>query len=350
MNHFKFNYKTTLPKEANAPSVTISGDEINNYVIRFSIIKKDGIHKVKELKCNTNQTIYSNINQWYSNWLIEVYKDNQLIITDTFDVTNKVVFIKMDGRALGDNIAWAPYVDEFRKHRNCTVICSTFFNDLFKNIYPEILFVQPNTNIDNVYAQYYIGASKEWSAKYSPVCVDDVSLQYVASMLLNLPTDEVRPELEKQFKKINYTKKYVCISEFASHENKHWKYENGWQTIVDYLNSIGYDVVAISKENTNLKNVIDLTGDKSIMDRGQILTNAEFFIGLSSGLSWLSWAVNTYVFLISDITPINHEFKTNVTRISANPEIDTIRYDTKKITTPDTVIESIKKYLESKNK
>jgi autotransporter strand-loop-strand O-heptosyltransferase len=349
MDDFKFSYKTTLPKEANAPFIKITGDEINEYLVVFSIIKKDGIHKIKELKCNTNQTVYSNINQWYSNWLIEVYKDNQLIIKDIFDVTNKVVFIKMDGHALGDNIAWIPYVDVFRKQRNCTVICSTFFNDLFKDIYPEILFVQPNINIDNVYAQYYIGASKEWSAKYSPVCVDDVPLQFAASTLLNLPTDEVRPELEKQFKKINYSKKYVCISEFASHKDKHWKYENGWQIIVDYLNSIGYDVVAISKESTNLKNVIDLTGDKSILERGQILTNAEFFIGLSSGLSWLSWAVNTHVFLISDVTPLNHEFQTNVTRISANPEIDSIRYDAKKITTPDTVINSIKKYLETKN-
>ena len=349
MDDFKFSYKTTLPKEANAPFIKITGDEINEYLVVFSIIKKDGIHKIKELKCNTNQTVYSNINQWYSNWLIEVYKDNQLIIKDIFDVTNKVVFIKMDGHALGDNIAWIPYVDVFRKQRNCTVICSTFFNDLFKDIYPEILFVQPNINIDNVYAQYYIGASKEWSAKYSPVCVDDVPLQFAASTLLNLPTDEVRPELEKQFKKINYSKKYVCISEFASHKDKHWKYENGWQIIVDYLNSIGYDVVAISKESTNLKNVIDLTGDKPIMDRGLILTNAEFFIGLSSGLSWLSWAVNTHVFLISDVTFINHEFQTNVTRISANPEIDSIRYDAKKITTPDTVINSIKKYLETKN-
>ena len=113
--------------------------------------------------------------------------------------------------------------------------------------------------------------------------------------------------------------------------------------------SLPFKIKLAYYESTNLKNVIDLTGDKSILERGQILTNAEFFIGLSSGLSWLSWAVNTHVFLISDVTPLNHEFQTNVTRISANPEIDSIRYDAKKITTPDTVINSIKKYLETKN-
>ena len=57
MDNFKFSYKTTLPKEANAPFITITGDEINEYLVSFSIIKKDGIHKIKELKCNTNQKL-----------------------------------------------------------------------------------------------------------------------------------------------------------------------------------------------------------------------------------------------------------------------------------------------------
>jgi autotransporter strand-loop-strand O-heptosyltransferase len=349
MNYGNFNYKTTLPKEANAPSVSIFGDMPSEYDISFNIIKNGEISHIKTIKCKTNETVFANFNQWYNEWQINVYENGNLVGKNNFNVTNEVVFIKMDAYALGDNIAWIPYVEEFRKIRNCKVICSTFFNDLFKNIYKEILFVEPNTNIENVYAQYYIGATHEWNAKYSPVCVDDVPLQYVASTLLYLPLTELRPPLEKQFNKINNNKKYVCISEFASHEKKHWKYPYGWQIIVDFLISIGYDVLVISKEPTNLKNVIDLTGNKSIMDRGQTLYNADFFIGLSSGLSWLSWAVNTHTFLISDVTHINHEFKGNITRISANPDLESVRYDAPNVTHPNTVIESIKKYLEIKN-
>ena len=350
MNTIKFNYKTTLPKEANAPSVTITGDVDMIYTVHFNILKDNALRRIKTMKCQTNQTIYSGINQWYTNWVIEVYNEyGNLVAEDKFDVTDRVVFIKMDAYALGDNIAWIPYVEQFRKLRNCTVICSTFFNDLFKNIYPNILFVEPNTNVENVYAQYYIGATKEWDAKYSPVCVDDVPLQYVASTVLNLPLVELRPQLEKQLKDIKYNKKYVCISEFASHEKKHWRYPGGWQLVVNFLNSIGYDVAVISKEKTNLINVIDLTGDKPIMERAQVLRNADFFMGVSSGLSWLSWAVNTHTFLISDVTQLNHEFTTNITRICANPDLDSVRYDANNITHVDTVISSIKKYLESKN-
>jgi autotransporter strand-loop-strand O-heptosyltransferase len=349
MNHIKFNYKTTLPKQANAPSVTIGGDLLVEYDVIFYIIKAGTIEEVKSVKCKTGETVYSNISQWFTNWYIEVYHDGLLVAEDTFNPDNSVVFIKLDAYALGDNIAWIPYVEEFRKKYNCILICSTFYNDLFKDVYPNILFVPPNTNVDNVYTQYYIGASNDGNKKYSPVIVDEMSLQYVAPSILYLPMVEVRPALEKQLIDIKFDRKYVCISEFASHEKKHWKCENGWQDVVDYLVSIDYDVFVISKEPTNLKNVTNLTGDKSIINRAQTLRNAEFFMGVSSGLSWLSWGVGTHTFLISDVTQMNHEFQSNVTRISANPTLTNVNYHAPFVTKSETVINSIKKYLESKS-
>ena len=98
-----------------------------------------------------------------------------------------------------------------------------------------------------------------------------------------------------------------------------------------------------------MKNIIDLTGDKPLMDRAQVLNGADFFVGVSSGLSWLSWGVGTHTFLISDVTQLNHEFKSNVSRISANPGLINVDYNAPNITKPETVIESIKKYLESKS-
>jgi autotransporter strand-loop-strand O-heptosyltransferase len=43
--------------------------------------------------------------------------------------------------------------------------------------------------------------------------------------------------------------------------------------------------------------------------------HSEFFIGLSSGLSWLAWAINKHVVMISNFTEEDHEFTTNCTRI-----------------------------------
>lgn len=350
MNRIKFNYKTTLPKEANAPSVEITGDILTEYIVSFySYTFPNGLELIKSVKCKTGETVFANFTQTFLNWFITVECDGTIVLDDAFTPQNKVIFIKMDAYALGDNIAWIPYVEEFRKEHNATIICSTFYNDLFKNAYPNILFVNPNTNIDNVYAQIYIGASNDGNQKYSFITVNQSPLQYVAPSALNLPLVEIRPKLEHQFPNIVYDRKYVCISEFASGENKFWKYENGWQDVVDYLKSIDYDVLVISKEPTTLNGVIDLTGDNTINSRAQLLKNAEFFIGVSSGLSWLSWSVNTHTFLISDVTQMNHEFQSNITRISANPDLKSIDYNAEFITSSETVINSIKKYLESKS-
>lgn len=345
MDTFEFNYKTTLPKIGNAPCVKIKGDGDNEYDVLFYVNTPNENKLLKITKCRTNQTIYAELAQWFVNWYIEIRLNGKLITSDKFDPKNKVVFIKIDGHALGDNISWIPYVEEFRKFYNCKVICSTFFNDLFKDVYKEILFVKPNTNIENVYSQYYIGAGYDGNIIYSPIMVNKSSLQYVAISILNLPPIEIRPPLEKLLVKRNNHKKYVCISEYASDPKKMWKYDNGWQVVVDFLNSIGYQVVVISKEETNLQNVIDLTGDQSLFDRAQTLYNAEFFIGTSSGLSWLAWAVNTHVFMISDVTHKEHEFRTNITRITANPDLREINYEVENITKPEIVIENIKQFL-----
>jgi len=338
MNTFKYNYKTTLPKQANAPSVTIDGALFLEYTVSFYVKREDGHLLIKKTICRTGETVYANSHQWYDDWYITIHLGETLISHDIFNPTGKVVFIKMDAYALGDNIAWIPYVEEFRKKHNCTVICSTFFNDLFVKVYPDILFVNPNTNIDNVYAQYYIGATNEENSLISPIKVNEHPLQFVASNTLGLTNTELRPKLESQFKKLNNNKKYICISEYASGIKKQWNFENGWQIIVDYLVSYGYDVIVISKEPTNLNNVIDLTGDKSISERANMLLNADFFIGVSSGLSWLAWAVGTHVIMISDVTPLSHEFKKNISRLSANKYLDRVDFNTVLITTAEDVI------------
>jgi autotransporter strand-loop-strand O-heptosyltransferase len=349
-----FDYKTTLPKDANAPSVYIEDIPENEYFVNFYSVDKNREYIDNNIPvnfvcggiCKSNQKIISGSHQWFDNWLITVSDANgNLIAQDVFDPTRKVIFIKIDAYALGDNIAWIPYVEDFRVKHNCTIICSTFFNYLFKDLYPNILFAEPNTNIENVYAQYYIGAQNDDNLKYSKVISDEHPLQATAYNNLGLEPREIRPQLENLLLRKKYDKKYVCISEYASNEIKHWKAIDGWQKVVDFIVEKGYDVVAISKEQTSLKNVINLTGDANILNTAQTLLDAEFFIGVSSGLSWLSWSVGTHVVMISDVTPINHEFQSNITRICANPEIKKVDYNAPKITDLNSVLEKINSLL-----
>ena len=48
----------------------------------------------------------------------------------------------------------------------------------------------------------------------------------------------------------------------------------------------------------------------SLAERFRLLKHAEFFVGLSSGLSWLAWASGTPVVMISGFTHPTNEFET----------------------------------------
>lgn len=318
MNTFEVSYVTTQPKQGNAPRVTIRGDVDEIYRVDFKEVNGDILSSGT---CKTNQVIIANIRQWYVKWHILVYDSkNNLVYQDIFNPNGKVVFIKMDAFALGDNIAWIPYVEEFRIRNKCQVICSTFYNDLFLKTYPNILFFEPNTYVGNVYAQYYIGAMDEPNYVYAPFMCKVGNLQYLASKTLGVSdAGEVRPPLENGFQHLTSPSgRYVTLSEFGSSKDKEWKDEGGWQKIVDFLNNKGYQVVVISKEPTKLFNVIDKTGDIPLVERVADIKGSQFHLGISSGLSWLAWGLGKNVVMISDTTPKWHEFSSNIVRFGGD--------------------------------
>lgn len=340
MNRFKVSYVTTLPKEGNAPRVTIIGDDIKKYKVSFYELNR-GL--VTSGFCETNQTIVGKTKQWFTEWIIIIDDEyGNPVYHEFFNPKGKKIFIKIDAYALGDNIAWMPYIEEFRKKHECIVICSTFYNNLFIDSYPEIMFVKPNIQIDNIYAQYYIGASDDDNPYYSPVKFNKVPLQTVATDILGLDRIEIKPDLSILCKHLppRVKNKYVTLSEHGSSDIKKWRDENGWQKVVDYLVSLDYSVLVISKEPTKLKNVIDLTGDVSLEKRAQDIYHAKAHLGVSSGLSWLAWAVGTHVVMVSDFTPKWHEFQTNISRFCAN-DLDSINYSADTQTKIEDVIQKL---------
>ena len=337
----KVDYLCYLPKEGNSPKVTIYSDHDEEFLVQF--IDNDTKRFIFGGLCKTNNSIIGK-RQWYTNWLIRVYdNEKNLRYKEEFNPTGQVVFIKSDAYALGDNIAWIPYFEEFRRKHSCTVICSTFYNHLFEEEYPDLLFVKPDTRISNVYAQYYIGANDDDNEMYSPSNSKKIPLQKVPCDILGLEFEEIRPKITIR-KPATAGSGYVCISEHASSSDKQWKYEGGWQRVVDYLNEKGYDVVVISKEPTELKNVIDLTGDYSLDVRITQLDCAELFIGVSSGLAWLSWGVGTHVMMISDVTPEWHEFQGGMTRL-INSNKNFVDYIPTEPTSCEKVLENLSRLL-----
>ena len=112
---------------------------------------------------------------------------------------------------------------------------------------------------------------------------------------------------------------YVCIAAQSSSQAKYWNNPYGWFTVVKFLKDHGYRVLCIDKApihgcGLNFNHIPygaeDFTGDRPLQERVDLIKDADFFVGLSSGLSWLAWGCHVPVVMISGFTHPTNEFAT----------------------------------------
>lgn len=224
----------------------------------------------------------------------------------------KRVFINFESSSLGDTIAWIPYCLEFQRVHGCEVIVSTFLNFLFKEQYKELTFVERGVVVDNIVAQLDLGWFYDKAKE--PKHPATIPLQHTACNILHLEHKEIRSQVYFEPKQRPIQEEYVTISTHSTSGLKYWKNEY-WQDVINYLVFKGIKVVEISKEHTNFENTIPMI-DKSLLTTMNYIHHSKLFIGLSSGLSWLSWAMNKQVVMIANFSAKDHEFQSNCIRIT----------------------------------
>ena len=294
--------------------VEIIGANSKNYTIRF--LDKQNNCLVHSSSITNNMWAVPNY-KYFVNWTIEINDDkgNEIFKYD-FNLKNKRVKIINQSPSLGDCIAWTPYIIEFQKTHQCIVDFYTPYSQILSNSNENvnILEYSKKNNSTDYYASYNLGYYYEdLNKSYKDARTQN--LQEIAANILGLRYKEIIPEIKVNNKDRNIAEKYVCISTSSTSGCKHWQRKNGWQDVVDYLNNLGYKVVVIQKDPLNymdlqgLNNVIHpKTND--IQEAITWLTNCEFFIGIGSGISWLSWALNKKVILISGFSKSFAEFNT----------------------------------------
>lgn len=305
----------------------------------YNIVITDGKTELLNIVTNESLTSYEphSINFKFIKYQVKVYFENTLIFSDELNLEGKKVKLNFDSHALGDCIAWMAQVDRFQKLHKCDLYVSCAFKDLFENVYTNISFTDAEPNPDRgdntIIPGLKNSSCKKFFCFYNPChcyyasfdlgfysripSLRTVTLSKVASDMLGMDYVEERPNIFVENNNRVYKKPYVCIGVQSTAQYKYWNNKTGWQEVVDYLVSIGYDVICIDKNdnfgqdgivNSAPQRVINKTGDYPLQERITDLIHCDFFIGLGSGLSWLAWALEKPVIMISGFSNPNSEF------------------------------------------
>ena len=293
------------------PKVEVVGDKLEEYKIEFLDENNSVIHE--DTITNNMWTLCSR--KYYTKWKIKV---NGIII-DEFDLTDKRVLIGLESKSIGDTIAWTPYAIEFAKRHNCKVILSTFHNEWFKglNTYKDIEFIEPGESTE-AYALYKIGWFRGESGKWDkfdmyPNYIQSQPLQKTASDILGLEFKELNYGINFTPKLKSTKTDYIVIAPESTTGCKEWPYDS-WVALSKMLRELGYTVVTLTIKPYNIKGNLNIHG-KTLNESMDILHNAKLLVGLSSGLSWINWALGKQTVMISGFSQKDHEFLSNNVRI-----------------------------------
>lgn len=276
-----------------------------------------------EVEAGTSKC-WSSLKRYYVPFELTVWKGKEEVFKHRMDLRDEKVLIQFPVGTLGDSLGWAPYAEKFLHKHGCRLTCSMGqpIIDLIEKNYPEIEFVTPDkVKPEDFYATYNIGLFfTDEQCNDQPYDHRFVGLHRTAGHILGVDPTEVPLRLhlpEADTRPI--PEKYVVIATKATTQAKMWNHRDGWREIVKFLKEHGYRVICIDREAATGQGYVwnqiphgceDETGDRPLAERARWIKHADFFIGMSSGLSWLAWATGTPVVLISGFSHPTTEFHT----------------------------------------
>jgi autotransporter strand-loop-strand O-heptosyltransferase len=273
----------------------------------------------------------SSSKHYYVRFSIDVTEiDNDVeteIFSHAYDARGRDVVVLFPVGTLGDTMGWISYAIRFANQHGCRLICamSGLILPLFRASYPDVRFVTHEELVseklqDSAYASYRLGLFFDDRAHvHQPTDFRMVGLHRTAGYILGVDPTEQRPLLSIEDSTRPIEEPYVCIAVQTSSQAKCWNNPRGWHDVVSFLKSAGYRVICIDQKmlhgaglvwNHIPHGVEDETGDRPLAERVRWLRHCAFFVGLSSGLSWLAWAAGADVVLISGFTHPTNEFHT----------------------------------------
>ncbi len=265
----------------------------------------------------------TSIKKFFIRFRLEIFRkgETQAIFTHDYDAGGKEVMIQLPVGTIGDSIGWFSYVERFAQKHRCKVLCvmQPWISELVEKQYPEITFIPAeDTAKYKPYACYFMGLFFRGNVDNQPIDFRYIGLHRTAGYILGVDPSDVPPRFNLSAPR-RIKEKYVCIAAQSSSQAKYWNNPHGWREVIQYLKRHGYRVLCIDRDpvygtGINFNHLPygaeDFTGKLPLQERVDLIKDADCFIGLSSGLSWVAWGCNVPVLMISGFTHPTNEFAT----------------------------------------
>jgi autotransporter strand-loop-strand O-heptosyltransferase len=219
-----------------------------------------------------------------------------------------------NSNALGDKIVSVSYAHKYAETKGKILDLMVNGADIFDSKdYPNLRILE-RKDIDFDYYTELIFLDYKF----------DKPVQRGFSDQLGLEWKEIRPKIKKSTKSSPFKSKYVCFGVQSTAQCKYWNYPGGWETLAKEFRKIGLTPVSVDKwESFGIDGWWNILPPSSVKKVGldfndvvNIIQHCEFFIGVSSGLSWVAHALGKKVVLISGVTSLDNEFTQDVIRIN----------------------------------
>jgi autotransporter strand-loop-strand O-heptosyltransferase len=227
----------------------------------------------------------------------------------------KTVLINIPSNSMGDIIAATPYVSEYQKKHQHNVLykINSFLIPFLKNEYKNLTFIDKDTDI-----QF------DETINLDYIFFESVQGGYAKQLGFENPK-YIRPVITPPNSPRTIKNKYISLNVHSTAQVKYWNHPEGiksqvvspyWNELSSTLRKLGYTPVTVERDElfgvppfrNGLPSKANNKVGVSIQDLINLLTHCEFYIGLSSGISWLAHSLGKKVAMISNFTEDWTEF------------------------------------------
>jgi autotransporter strand-loop-strand O-heptosyltransferase len=226
------------------------------------------------------------------------------------------ILVFLESFSIGDTVAAIPYVDKFQEVNSedeITISINDWLIPYFSTIYTNLKFIGKNT--DYIFDKV-IDLKYDYSKSIQQVYAEQlgfINAPYIRPKILI-------PELQRPIKN-----KYVTIGIHSTSQLKYWNHPLGkksqpeslyWDELCGILRKKGYTPVVVEQHEmfgwAPYRNGLPQKANKkfgqSLSESMNYIYHSEFYIGLSSGMSWVAHAMGKPVAMISNFTEDWNEF------------------------------------------